>query len=718
MKVDWIHSRDVLPAIGTLGTPDLVWITTYVTSPHPALWQQLWRLGQLTPTRVLASPIAVATQGRRNFYDQLVATSHRFEVRVLSAPLLHAKTVYAVRAASASLLVGSSNLTRGGLEVNEEVNLSVLGDASDHVMVQHRDWFTRLWQVARILSDHCAATAPVEESELPSLIAQLNAADLASLPLGMSPLLGMPPQVNSHRGERGWDAADSVSPPSVPTRPTAPAADRRMTVSTSGRAPTDLGGPQGRSRKDPFEELYPFQKTAYDLAKETLQRSKSPCLALPTGAGKTHVAVELIGNYLLSREFATKYKQRRILVVAPRRELCRHFYEVMTERIPGSRARFALQLGDAIETSDGRADRDRPLVLVTTDRSAGAKNSALLDRLADAGLGSELFDAVVLDEAHHAPSDMYYFAIEDLGRGKCPRVGMTATPFRFDREPLGFDAYITARLPRLIEAGFLARPRYITARTRASYRVERGDLSKSTRDGARDLNASKLASIGRDRTRTESIVREIIAQKRARGWRRTIVFCASVDECENVFDGLRRHGLGAIGCVTSRAPLGDESDDLGRDGTVDAFRKGDLEMLINCQMFIEGFDVPDADSIVIARPTMSLNYYKQMLGRGCRVSIAAGKTTFDLLDFFDDVDFGGMDAQLVHGNREYGLFEMGYAYDDDPDEPDWLDGEVLHCDLGTGHTPHYPLDVPLASLLAELRPDVTAHPLSPFRRAS
>lgn len=589
-------------------------------------------------------------------------------------------------------VVGSGNLTGGGLAHNTE-----LGVISAEFLTPNTD--VRWPQLAEILGAWWKAAEPLRLHEVDEL--PVDAAEMARV-------MAKPSTVRDADGQVVAQPSQSHHrllgvPSGTDRRSDAPASPRPLFDESPTSASDD-------HRADSFQGLYEYQEKAVTQAIRALLDGQSPCVALPTGAGKTEIATEIIRRYFLTPQFHAGGKQTRVLVVTPKRELCRQFYEML-------RARGVSEVAHVVLYEDGRivcsgpGDRSRPLIFVATDKAAGRSDSLIMERLAEAGFGREFFDAFVLDEAHHAPSDAYQNTMDDLRRRPGSRVGLTATPFRLDGKPLEFDTYIVARLPHLIETGFLARPQFISAGTGAHYRIGKEDLTTlSNRSGSHDLKPAKLASIGRDRARTDAIVREILEHKERRRWTRTIVFCASVAEAQSVTMLLRRRiGDGGVACVVGEADADDIG--LGRDDAVEAFRAGRLEILVNCQIFIEGFDVPDADSIVLARPTTSLNYYKQMIGRGSRICVHSKKVEFDVLEFSDQVDLDD-GIELVHSQRAYGFFERGYGFAEANDEL----SEYFYCDDSSAeHSDAF--HVPLVHALARLEPAVSAHERSPFHRA-
>ena len=82
-----------------------------------------------------------------------------------------------------------------------------------------------------------------------------------------------------------------------------------------------------------------------------------------------------------------------------------------------------------------------------------------------------------------------------------------------------------------------------------------------------------------------------------------------------------------------------------RKDVVDKFRKGDIQFVFNYGVFSAGFDAPNIDAVVIARPTASVVLYSQMIGRGMRGPVIGGTSEFLLIDVVDDIitDTSGLD---------------------------------------------------------------------------
>jgi hypothetical protein len=211
---------------------------------------------------------------------------------------------------------------------------------------------------------------------------------------------------------------------------------------------------------------------------------------------------------------------------------------------------------------------------------------------------------LVIDEAHHAAAPSYR-KVMDL----CPRarvLGLSATPARLDGQPLGdvFDDLIDGPTAEwLVQDGSLAQPRYF-----APGREESAAMVEGVRVADGDYSRRDLAA----RVNSRALVGDIVShwQTHAAGIQ-TIVFAVSVSHAEAI---ARR--FVAVG-VKARA-LSGATPTAERRTAMDAFRRGDLRMIVNCELFGEGLDVPEVRCVVLARPTQSLTVFRQQCGRAMR----------------------------------------------------------------------------------------------------
>lgn len=107
------------------------------------------------------------------------------------------------------------------------------------------------------------------------------------------------------------------------------------------------------------------------------------------------------------------------------------------------------------------------------------------------------------------------------------------------------------------------------------------------------------------------------------GGRKGIVYAISIGHARNIAAYYSQKGLEAA-AIDSRTPMAE------RKRLVEDFRRGNLQVLVNVDVFSEGFDCPDVEFVQLARPTLSLSKYLQQVGRGLRK--AKGKEACVLID--------------------------------------------------------------------------------------
>lgn len=288
-----------------------------------------------------------------------------------------------------------------------------------------------------------------------------------------------------------------------------------------------------------------------------------PVCVLPTGAGKTVVAAEII-------RLATE-RGRRVLLVAHRREL-----------ILQARAKLR-QVGiDPGVIMPGHTRTGRPV-------QVGSIQTLLRRRRVPA-------DLLVIDEAHHATASGYVALLNDYPDAVV--IGFTATPARLDGRGLGavFGALIEpVTAAELVNAEHLISPHVYAppSADMAGVRRRSGDFADRLELGNR---MSKL---------TGSVVEHY--RQHADGWPAVAFACNTVHSRALVSElnqaGYIWHHLDAKTPRSERSRL------------LRALAEGEIHGLSNCDLFGEGVDVPALRCAILARPTLSLTVYRQQVGR-------------------------------------------------------------------------------------------------------
>ncbi len=209
-------------------------------------------------------------------------------------------------------------------------------------------------------------------------------------------------------------------------------------------------------------------------------------------------------------------------------------------------------------------------------------------------------DLIITDEAHHSTAKTYkkiYNAFPDS-----VRLGFTATPIRLNKGGLGevySDLITSVSTKWLIDNGYLSPYRY--------YSVKLADTSGlHTRAG--EFKADEVAALMENKT----IYGETVKQwERIAKDAKTIVYCSSVESSKETAQQFQDAGY------TSESLDGAQTK-KHRAEMVEAFRRGDVRILCNCELFGEGLDVPDCECVVLLRPTQSLTLHIQQSMRSMR----------------------------------------------------------------------------------------------------
>lgn len=327
-------------------------------------------------------------------------------------------------------------------------------------------------------------------------------------------------------------------------------------------------------------------------------------LTMPTGTGKTNVFVWLLERLNLTRP---------ALVLAHRDELIRQAADRIQQLAPGANV--------AVEKADESAAPDSDIVVASV-QTIGRKGTSRLQWLEEVGP-----EAIICDEAHHAPADSYLRIFHRFGAftpGGAFLVGCTATPHRLDARSMGqvFEAEVYRyEIRAAMQEGWLCPIR--------CYRVVTQTDISEIRTVQGDFEVGALSRAVNNRQRTAQVIDHWwqAAGSEKAGRRRTIAFCVDVAHAHDTAALFREAGVRAE-AVDGSMPMEERRAVLAR------LRSGETQVVANCQVLTEGFDCPEVAAIVMLRPTKSSALYVQMAGRGTRP--APGKDDLVLIDVVDN----------------------------------------------------------------------------------
>jgi superfamily II DNA or RNA helicase len=331
--------------------------------------------------------------------------------------------------------------------------------------------------------------------------------------------------------------------------------------------------------------LRPYQIEAQQAIMEARKRGfRAQLVSLATGLGKSVVIATLPDLLELRPGDVT-------LVVAHRDELITQLVEKMRAQNPDAIV--------GVEKADASAADDCSIIVGTVQTLTGTRLTRFATKF---GRRIALF---VIDEAHHAAAPTYRAIVDKilLKRPDAMIVGFTATPHRGDGAQLTEifpDIVYTMDARAAIDAGYLVPVR--------SYAVEtQVDLDKvGSRAG--DFVQGQLAeAVDTD----EQNAAVLDAYRTLVPGKKTLVFSASVEHARNIANLFKDAGIKA-------AFASGETPQAERERIVADFRGTKIDVLVNCGLYLEGFDVPSIEAIINARPTKSTTLYTQVTGRGLR----------------------------------------------------------------------------------------------------
>ena len=333
-------------------------------------------------------------------------------------------------------------------------------------------------------------------------------------------------------------------------------------------------------------ELRDYQRDLLERVQLCLESDKARVMMqLPTGGGKTVVAAHMLSNWLSGG--------RKAVWLTHRNELAHQTGQVMTNTtgIP------ALTDSKWAVGSPAPAIANGVVILMAQTVSRRVADQSIWSRY-------DLDDLMVIDEAHHATARGWELAMR-YWPGRV--VGMTATPWRLSKRE-GFDHLFSELICGLQVADLQSFNSLCEARVLVPATEQRIRSGKIGSTGDYTEPGIEIANKDRPDLMTAGVLR--FWRKHADD-RQTVVYAVSAGHARNIVDIFNYDGISAQS-ILSHTPR-DE-----RAAIIAEFKSGALQVLVNVAVATEGFDLPDASCVVIARPTESLALYLQMVGRGLR----------------------------------------------------------------------------------------------------
>ena len=341
-------------------------------------------------------------------------------------------------------------------------------------------------------------------------------------------------------------------------------------------------------------KLRPYQVACKEAIKSKYDNGiKEQLIVEATGLGKRIQAVDLMKHF------------KRSLFLAHREELILQAYNEINDIWP---MQAGIIKGPVFEI-------DKKIVVGSVQTMYNR-----LDRI-----DPKTFDLIIVDEGHHFVSPTFLKTIRHFTPKL--RTVWTATPRRLDgisMTNIAQEIVFEYRIENGIKDGWLCEIEAYQIRTQS-------DLTGVKRT-AGDFNQKDLSERVDSRSRNTLIATKYLQYAKGR---QAVAYCVDIQHSYNLRDILREHGISAETIVSDTIRCPDRKE------LVERFKRGEFDILTNCEILTEGFDYSDVGCIIMARPTQSETLYVQCIGRGTRLKSEQFREYFKvnnciILDFVDN----------------------------------------------------------------------------------
>ena len=339
-------------------------------------------------------------------------------------------------------------------------------------------------------------------------------------------------------------------------------------------------------------QLFDYQEDMVKRVQEAFKHHDAVMVQMPTGTGKTYLLAALVGLFL----------KEEVWVVAHRRELVSQIKDTLERFFPSL-------------------------------KSTSIKVTSIQWLSRHYGEMEEKPGLIVIDEAHHALAETYAEVMNAYPKAK--KLGLTATPYRLNGKGFTdlFDTLLCSwSMEKFIAEGRLSLYDYYSIKPDSADQLLIDSLQKRGADG--DYQQKELNEVMDVKPSLERLcltIKEYVPGKKG------IVYAISIQHAEHIAEFYRENGIKAV-AISSKTPIAErqelierfKSSSLSPSLNSTSNTSDEIEVLVSVDLFSEGFDCPDVEFIQLARPTLSLAKYMQMVGRGLRV--AEGKEYCVILD--------------------------------------------------------------------------------------
>ena len=363
-------------------------------------------------------------------------------------------------------------------------------------------------------------------------------------------------------------------------------------------------------------KLFDYQEDMKERIEKALRLHRSVMAQMPTGTGKTYLLTAVIDS------FVSNNPMEKVWIVAHRREL-------------------VSQIDETVRKFHSYSASNTSSLLSSVKAVSIQWLSKHYDEI------EEEPGMIVIDEAHHALAKTYKEMWERFPKAKF--LGLTATPCRLNGKGFTdlFDVLVQSwGVPEFISKGRLATYDFVSIKSDGVTQRLINSLQKRGADG--DYQNKEMDMLLNKKPSIERLYRSLEEYGKDR---KGIVYAINISHAQEITKLYQEHGVKAI-AIDSKTPATERQQDI------EAFKKGDIQVLVNVDIFSEGFDCPDVEFVQLARPTLSLAKYLQMVGRGLRV--AKGKKNCVIIDNVGLYRVFGLPSQVWNWNAMFeGKLKVG-----------------------------------------------------------
>lgn len=387
-------------------------------------------------------------------------------------------------------------------------------------------------------------------------------------------------------------------------------------------------------------QLYEHQEEA--IRKLDAMDKRGPfrtLLVLPTGGGKTLTAAYwLLRNAVDQNKKILWLAHRHLLLEQAAEAFARNAYtDTMVNRTV-----FNYRIISGMH--------DKPIHIQKTDRILIASKDSMirsLDKLKNWLNGEEIY--LVIDEAHHAVAKSYKKIIQYVAdHAKSMKLlGLTATPFRTSEDEQGAlkqvftdDIVYKTDLDTLIKKGILATPTFIDCNTNIQFTEHLGVQALKSIENLDTLPENIANDIADNKERNRIIVEEYLHNYEKYG--QTIVFALNKVHAialNKLFNEKgKAYGIRSEFIISEVQDMitGITISNADNERKIEAYRNGEIQVLINVNILTEGTDLPKTHTVFLTRPTVSTTLMTQMVGRALRGLKAGGTKEAYIVTFIDN----------------------------------------------------------------------------------